>query len=79
MTTPTHADDCERILRILMDAPPGGLSMEEILLATSQKGGEPWSFRTINGLLSDLSSQVEHAKVRVKSKNVIKYSIKNRS
>lgn len=74
----TYSDDCERLIRILSDAPTGGLSMDEIYAITTASD-DPWSYRTINRLLCDLSSQVSHAKVRVKHASVVKYDLKHRS
>lgn len=75
---PTYADDCERLLRILSDSPDGGLSLDEII-AITVKAGDPWSSRTVNALLCDLSSQVSHVKARVRNRKVSKYELKNRS
>lgn len=78
MSRQSYADDCERILRILMDAPPGGLSLDEIIAVTS-KSDDPWSSRTVNSLLCDLSPQVACVKARVRNRKVSKYELKNRS
>ena len=70
----THADDCERLLLILADAPAEGLSIEEIQGGAPK--GDPWSFRTINGLLCDLRPQVGFAKVSVRGRKVTKFFLK---
>lgn len=75
---PTHQDDLERMLRILADAPAGGISIEEIQKVTAATG-ETWSFRTINGLLCDLMSQVAHEKIRTRTGKVTKYSLKRQA
>jgi hypothetical protein len=75
----THADDCERMLRILSDAPSGGLSIEAIHAITEKHPGDRWSFRTINTILLGLGSQVAHAKVRERHSKVTKYFLRTRS
>lgn len=72
---PTRADDCERVLRILSDAPSGGLSLDEIQAVTVATG-EKWSLRTVNAVLCDLGNQVGHEKTRIKSGKVTKFFIK---
>lgn len=71
---PTHADDCERMLRILSDAPSGGLTMDEIQDVTH--AGETWSLSTINYVLCAIRPQIVVEKVRVRGKKLTKYSIK---
>src|SRR5262249_20242071 len=73
---PSHADDCERVLRILMEAPRGGMSLDEIK-ARTRETGEEWSLRTVNATLVALGNQVGHQKVREsKGGKVTKYYLK---
>ena len=78
MSKPNHADDCERLLRILADAPAEGLSKEEIQ-AVTDRTDEAWSLHTINTLLCDLRPQVAFEKVNVRGRKVTKYSLKRAS
>lgn len=71
---PSHADDCERMLRILSDAPSGGLTMDEIQSVT--QAGEVWSLSTINDVLCAIRPQIAVEKVRVRGKKLTKYSLK---
>lgn len=77
--TPTRQDDCVRLLRILADAPAGGLSMEEIQHITTRTG-ETWSYRTINMVLCDIRPQITHEKVRERGRGkVTKYALRRPS
>jgi hypothetical protein len=68
---PTCADDCEIVLRLIADAPPDGLSMDEIQVATT------WSRHYVNSILCDLASRVRNTSVRGKSgKKIVKYTLK---
>ena len=74
---PTHADDCMRLLRILADAPLGGLSLDQIQAATKSTG-ETWSLRTINDVLCAVRAQVVFGKVYVRGiGRVTKYELKS--
>lgn len=72
---PTRADDFSRLMGILRDAPPCGLSMEEIQKTT--EAGEKWSYRTINDLLVGLGSRVKCEKIRTKQGKVAKYTMRS--
>lgn len=72
---PSHADDCERLLRLLSDAPAGGLTMDEIQTVTAQSG-EPWSLATINDVLCAIRPQIAVEKVRQRGKKLTRYGIK---
>jgi hypothetical protein len=77
-TQPTRADDCERMLRILIEAPPEGLSLDEIQAVTEQQG-EKLSLRTINIILVDLMGQIRSEKVRGRrGQKVTKFNLKRR-
>ncbi len=52
-THPTFADDCERLLRILIDAPETGITVDEIQ-AKTEGTDDLWSLRTVNGVLTEL-------------------------
>lgn len=78
MSKPTHQDDCERMLRILSDAPIDGLSLDEIQAVTSRTG-ETWSITTINDVLCSIMGQIVNQKIRVKGgKKITKYMLKGR-
>ena len=70
----TLADDYARLLGILADAPPEGLSIEDIQHVTNS--GETWSFRTINSLLCGLGSRISHEKTRIKNVKATRYKLK---
>lgn len=65
MSDRTHADQIERMVRILSDAPVEGLSLDDIQDATIASG-ERLSLREINLLLCDMGGKVGHEKTRVK-------------
>lgn len=71
MSKATLADDCTTVLRLLADAPPEGLSQDEIAAATG------WSLRTVNGVLCDLIGKVKGEKVHAgRGGRVTKYTLK---
>jgi hypothetical protein len=67
MEANTLQDDCTRLVRILSDAPPEGMSYEEIQTVCVATG-EPWSFRTITNTLVALGRQVKSEKNRPSGK-----------
>lgn len=71
----THAEDLIRILRILEGAPIGGMSIDDIQQVTKDSS-DPWSYRTINGLLCALGHQITHEKVRIKTGKVTRFKLK---
>ena len=75
---PTRAEDWERMLRILVEAPAGGLSLDEIQAVTARQG-DKLSLRTINILLCDLMGQIRHEKVRgPRGAKVTRFSLKTK-
>jgi hypothetical protein len=75
---PTRADGCERMLRILSDAPMEGLSLDEIQAITAGQG-DKLSLRSINDILCDLMGQTQHEKVRTRNgSKVTKYRLKQK-
>lgn len=74
--TPAHEDDLIRLIKILTDAPVGGLSLEEVQDATTRTG-EHWSLRTINDLMCELRPKVKCEKVKVGSKKVTRYTLRS--
>ena len=74
---PTRQDDMITLIRILSDAPTGGLSIAEIQEKTKALC-DTWSYRTINDLLCGLgSSKIQHEKVRTKTGKVTKYQLRS--
>jgi hypothetical protein len=65
------ADDCELMVRVLEDAPPQGLSFDEILPKTPS-----WTFHKINAVLCALGSKVTHEKQRDRNRKVTRYRLK---
>jgi hypothetical protein len=77
---PTLADDCERMVRILADAPIDGFSLDEIREKTLGSD-DPWSLRTINDVLCELRMKqgaVSCHKIRVRHGKVTKYFLRGR-
>ena len=81
MSPITLADNCERMARILADAPLAGLSMDEIQAITEKQPGDTWSLWTINYVLCAMRShkQITFEKVRTRNGKVSKYSLKKGS
>lgn len=74
----TLADDCERMVGILADAPSDGLSLDEIREKTLNSG-DPWSLATVNDILCELRFKrgaVQCHKLRVRHAKVTKYFLK---
>lgn len=65
MSGQTHADQIERIVRILSDAPAEGVSLDQIQDATEREG-DRLTLREINMLICDLGNKVGHEKTRIK-------------
>lgn len=75
---PTRAEDCERMLRILIESPEGGLSLDEIQ-AVTERQGDKLSLRTINTILCDLMGRIRHEKVRgPRGAKVTRFSLKTK-
>lgn len=73
---PTRQDDFARLLRILHDAPPSGLSIAEIQVITAETG-EKWSLWVVNDLLCGLgNTRVMHTKIRTRTGKVTKYALR---
>jgi len=72
-TAPTHADDCERLLLILADAPADGLTMDEIHERT--KAGEVWTTTLISRLLSGLGRRIKAEQSRQRGRKITRYSL----
>ena len=78
MSVHTLADDCERMVRILVDAPIEGYSLEEIREKTLGST-DPWSLHTVNTILCELRMKqgaVTCEKIRRKSGKVTVYKLK---
>ena len=72
------ADDYARLFRILDDAPPEGLSIDDIQRVTTATG-ETWSYRTINTLLCGLGTRITHEKSRIRNVNATRYKLRRAS
>ncbi len=64
------ADDCEQLVRVLADAPKGGLTMSEIHEATG------WSLVLVNDILCALGKAVAFSKGREQRRKVTRYFLK---
>lgn len=71
MSSLTLADDCETMVRILVDAPERGLSFDEILRQTPT-----WTFHKINAVLCALGGKVTHEKQRERNSKVTRYRLR---
>ena len=81
MSIHSLANDCERMVRILVDAPTEGLSLEEIRQKTLGSD-DPWSLRTVNDILCELRMKqgaVTCEKARRKTGKVTLYRLKGNS
>lgn len=65
------ADDCELLVKVLSDAPKGGLTMTEI----NEKTG--WTIVLVNDILCALGKAVVFTKVREKNRKVTRYSLRD--
>lgn len=71
MTKTTLADDCETVLRHLVEAPEVGLSQDDLVRLTG------WSYRAVNSVLCDLMPQIKSHKVRERTGKVTRYKLRH--
>lgn len=65
MTDQTRVDDIEMVVKILVDAPTEGISLDGIQEKT-EAVNRRLSLREINMILCDLGGKVGHEKIRLK-------------
>lgn len=67
MSVPTHADEIEMVVKILVDAPAEGVSLDEIQEVT-ESIGRRLTLREINAILCNLGGKIAHEKMFIKGK-----------
>jgi hypothetical protein len=70
-TVLTLADDCEKLVKILVDAPEEGLTQAALMFQAK------WSARTVNSVLLALGKQVQSKRSRLKNVTAVRYSLRS--